>query len=145
MSTENQQFTLTIYNRSTNNGHTGEPTRKTLVKNTSWLFSRRFSCKKAMFTFHWWRCIIFFCARSRHVELTTNTLFYSQLSYEVFVLLPTFLLARKKHCKLFTSWTGKQRETNTLKELPKSKHLIMSLFTLFCFVASMEIWAYIRK
>ena len=40
--------------------------------------------------------------------------------------------------------TGKQRETNTRKKLSKSNHLIMSLFTLFHFVASMEIWTSIR-
>ena len=65
------------------------------------------------------------------MELTKNTSPHSQLFIR---------LKKKEHCKVsYFNWKG-----NTRKKLSRFYHLIMSIFSLFHFVASMKILASIR-
>ena len=63
-----------------------------------------------------------------------SSLFHSQLSYKLERNIVNYL----RH-----ELESKEKRTHERK-LSKSNHLIMSLFTLFYFVASMEIWVSIR-
>ena len=62
------------------------------------------------------------------MELTKNNSYHSQLSDNL----------KRDLVKLLTL-TGKQRERNTQRKLSTTYQLIMSIFSLFHFVASMKL------
>ena len=67
------------------------------------------------------------------MELTKNNSYHSQVSYNL-----------ERNIVNLLTLTGKQTERSTRKKLSTSYHLIMSLLSLFLFVASMKLLSSIR-
>ena len=112
-------------------------TRRAPVNRISCLFRWSSSCKKAIITYHCWLWhTVFLRVWRLHVKLTKNTSSHSQLSYK---------LGKKKHCKVNYINSKKKAERNTRKKFSRTYHLIMSIFSLFHFVASMKTLASIRE
>ena len=95
----------------------------------SWLFRWPRSCKKAISTYHCWhlQTVFFLSVWRLQVELAKNNLCHSQLSYNL-----------ERNIVKWVTITAKQTERITQKNLSKIYHLIMSIFSLFHFVASMK-------
>ena len=103
--------------------------RRAPVNSISWLFRWSSSCKKAIITFANSDTLFFLRVWRLHAKLTKNTSSHSQLSYKL----------EKKNIVKWLTLTGKETKRNTRKKLSRSNHLMMSIFSLFRFIASMKI------
>ena len=116
-------------------------TRRPPVNSISWLFRWPRSCKKVIRSYYCWQLhIVFLSALRLHRELTKNNSSHSQLSYNLERNIVKWLTLTAKETETQGNWKANR---NTQKKLSPSYHLIISIFSLFHFVASMKLLALI--